>query len=91
MSFSGKTLVIVGAAGGIGAALVRAALTRGACVLAVDCDETGLRRLVAENPAQNLSTCCASLFNPDFYSTVEQRCLDTFGAYSIWIKQQKLK
>jgi len=44
---SGKVLVVTGAAGDLGIAVVRAAVTRGAHVLAVDLDEHALNRISA--------------------------------------------
>lgn len=43
--YAGRTVVVTGAAGGIGSALVRMLLPRGARVLAIDVDAAGLDRL----------------------------------------------
>lgn len=49
--FTGKNVLITGAAGGIGHGLVSAFATWGATVMAVDYDQTGLDRLSSEVPA----------------------------------------
>jgi NAD(P)-dependent dehydrogenase (short-subunit alcohol dehydrogenase family) len=49
-SLSGKTVVVTGAAGGIGAAVVRGFHEQGARTVAVDLDESGLQRLADELP-----------------------------------------
>lgn len=48
MGLEGKTLVVTGAASGIGRAVARGAHAAGAAVVAVDMDEDGLRTLAAE-------------------------------------------
>jgi NADPH:quinone reductase-like Zn-dependent oxidoreductase len=47
--FAGRSVVITGAAGGIGIVLVQRFLTRGARVFAVDRDQDALDRLQAEH------------------------------------------
>lgn len=49
--FRGEHVLVTGAAGGIGAALVRRLLRQGATVTALDADATGLAALQAEAPA----------------------------------------
>ena len=48
--YQGRTVVVTGAAGGIGSALVRMLLSRGARVLAIDVDAPGLARLAQAHP-----------------------------------------
>jgi NAD(P)-dependent dehydrogenase (short-subunit alcohol dehydrogenase family) len=48
MTFAARRAVVTGAAGGIGAAIVRSLMADGAIVHALDRDTTGLERLVAE-------------------------------------------
>ena len=48
LSLEGRTLLVTGAAAGIGAASARAAAARGARLLLVDLDEAGASALAAE-------------------------------------------
>ena len=52
LDLSGRTILVTGAAAGIGAATARAAVARGAAALLVDIDAAGLRDLAAQLGAQ---------------------------------------
>ncbi len=58
---SGQGVILTGASGGIGQALVAALLTRGAHVLAVGRDPARLERLLAQHPGGMLSTLSVDL------------------------------
>lgn len=63
LSFSGAVVLITGAANGIGRAMAKEAIHRGAIVIAVDLDETGLDSLKATSPEDQLVTHVASSTN----------------------------
>lgn len=65
-AFDGRLFVVTGAAGGIGRPTCRHLLDCGACVLAVDPDETGLGALARDMDAgQRLTVCPSRLGSPE--------------------------
>ncbi len=59
--FTDACVLVSGAASGIGAALTQALLKQGARVIALDQDEAGLARLVAQWPATQLHVACVDV------------------------------
>lgn len=62
-----KTIVVTGAAGGIGAAVVRRILKQGLGVLACDQDERGLGKLVLSEESCHTSGCVLDLNSGGYF------------------------
>jgi NAD(P)-dependent dehydrogenase (short-subunit alcohol dehydrogenase family) len=82
MSLTGKVAVVTGAAGEVGAAVVRVLLTRGAQLLAVDRDEASLARLSAE--LDGVETWIADVSKGEDVATYVGRALDLWGGIDLF-------
>lgn len=73
--FAGKTIIVTGAAGGIGAAVATRVLAESGRVIATDIAEERLRELLDAHPAAELSIVAGNLLDP---GTID-RVLDAAG------------
>jgi NAD(P)-dependent dehydrogenase (short-subunit alcohol dehydrogenase family) len=79
-SLRGRSIIVTGAASGIGLALARALLRVGAKVLAVDASAPGLDRFATEEPANaDLHCMTIQLGSPDCGDRVAAQALKAFG------------
>lgn len=76
---AGRIAVITGAAGGIGQALVEAALTRGMRVYAVDKDVPGLAALADRLATDRLASCPCDLREPSQIAAIARQVLNESG------------
>lgn len=79
MQLQGKTAVITGAGGHIGAAAVRRFCAEGASVLAVDMDAAALDALAREMSNQPVSICAADVTDPASMQRVADTAKAAFG------------
>ncbi len=63
--FSGKSVIVTGAARGIGRVMVRRFVEAGADVVAADRDEPGLRETCADLPAERVTAVVADVSQED--------------------------
>jgi len=78
LRLDGRTLVITGAAQGIGLALGRLAIRFGACVVGVDLNEQGLKE--AGLPPDRFLLVCGDVADPQTAQRAVQEGVSTFGA-----------
>jgi NAD(P)-dependent dehydrogenase (short-subunit alcohol dehydrogenase family) len=85
MDPEGKVIVVTGAAGGIGGALVRALLTRGArSVVAADIDGGGVERLSGELGAARVLPRLLDVSEEQATRTLVGEIEETVGAIDVW-------
>ena len=80
-SLSGKTAVVTGGAGGIGAALAQRLVAEGAQVVLLDLDADGLTRVASQLPPDRVKTIRCDLTDPDDCA----RAIEEAGAVDILI------
>lgn len=79
-----KTLMVTGAAAGIGAAIVRAAVAQGHRVLATDIDLAGARALAAEYPEQ-ITTARLDVTSPEEWERALDCAWSEFGRLDVLV------
>jgi NAD(P)-dependent dehydrogenase (short-subunit alcohol dehydrogenase family) len=82
MSEGTKTFIVTGAGGGVGSAAVRQLAERGANVLAVDLDETGLARTAAANSNGSVVTRKADVSSEDEVKAYVEDAVKQWGSLS---------
>jgi len=86
-NLQGRTVLLTGAAGGIGRVLAKAFLESGAAVVAADVDAAGLQRL---EPAERLVTRVLDIAHPAACEAVVKETAKRFGALDILINNGAL-
>ena len=79
----GKTCIVTGGAGSLGAAAARLFVEHGANVLLVDRDETGLEKAAASLPAESVATIAADVSQADGAATYAALALARFGGIDV--------
>lgn len=79
-SLVGKSIIVTGAAQGIGRAIAQLALDLGATVTAVDLNAPSLQAFAEEAGRDRLLPMVGSVAEPDFASEVVAKAVQTFGA-----------
>jgi 3-oxoacyl-[acyl-carrier protein] reductase len=79
-SLVGKSIIVTGAAQGIGRAIAQLALDLGATVTAVDLNAPSLQAFAEEAGRDRLLPMVSSVAEPDFASEVVAKAVQTFGA-----------
>lgn len=77
--FSGRTIIVTGGAGGIGAAAVRYLVAEGANVVAVDLEEAALRASVEGLPSDRILTCAADVATAADNDRMAAATVERFG------------
>ena len=79
----GKTCIVTGGAGSLGAAAARLFVEHGANVLLVDRDETGLEQVAASLPADKVATIAADVSQADGAAAYAALALARFGGIDV--------
>jgi len=82
-SLNGKTAIVTGAAGGIGAATAALFVREGASVMAVDRDGEGLTRTVERIGGDRIATCVADISSPADVGRYVAATISRFGGLDI--------
>lgn len=85
--FDQRSVIVTGAASGIGRAIVFRLLAEGARVLAVDRDSTPLGNLP---PSDRLKTFVADINGPGEPARISQACLDAYGGVQVLVNNAGL-
>lgn len=80
VSLQGKTVVVTGAAQGIGQAVAECALGLGANVVAVDLNQAALEQTAAGWPAERVLTVAGSVTDPALAEATVARAVERFGS-----------
>jgi 3-oxoacyl-[acyl-carrier protein] reductase len=80
MTLAGRSIVVTGAAQGIGRAIAELAIALGGCVTAVDLNEAALAELSEALDANRLLTIVGDIAKPEFAPDVVERAVARFGA-----------
>lgn len=80
MTLAGRSIVVTGAAQGIGRAIAELAIALGGCVTAVDLNEAALAELSEPLDANRLLTIVGDIAKPEFAPDVVERAVARFGA-----------
>ena len=80
LSLAGKSIIVTGAAQGIGRAIAQLALDLGATVTAVDLNAPSLQAFADEAGRDRLLPMAGSVAEPDFATEVVAKAAQTFGA-----------
>jgi NAD(P)-dependent dehydrogenase (short-subunit alcohol dehydrogenase family) len=86
-NLQGRTVLLTGAAGGIGRVLAKAFLESGAAVVAADVDAAGLQRL---EPAERLVTRVLDIADPAACEAAVEQTAKRFGALDVLINNGAL-
>ncbi|HEY3190799.1 MAG TPA: SDR family NAD(P)-dependent oxidoreductase, partial [Solirubrobacteraceae bacterium] len=85
MDAEGRTIVVTGAAGGIGGALVRGLVERGArMVVAADLDRPGVQRLSEELGAQSVVARALDVADEDATRALVDEVERAIGPIDVW-------
>ncbi|MFC2095382.1 SDR family NAD(P)-dependent oxidoreductase [Candidatus Bipolaricaulota bacterium] len=82
--YTGKTVIVTGAARGVGRAMAQGFAAMGANVIAADRDAQGLGE-TAQGSDQSLVTVVGDISSPDGAKSIVQAALDTFGGLDICV------
>jgi NAD(P)-dependent dehydrogenase (short-subunit alcohol dehydrogenase family) len=82
-ALKGKTAIVTGAAGGIGAATAALFVREGASVMAVDRDEEGLARTAREIGGDRIAICVADVSSPADVERYVAAAVSRFGGLDI--------
>ena len=80
---AGKTAIVTGAAGGIGAAMVARLLAEGSSVVGVDLDERAVERVCKEVGAQRWLAVAADVSKEEDCRSYVRRAVDRFGGIDL--------
>lgn len=83
--FTDRTVLVTGAAAGIGRAVALAFVEQGARVAALDRDEAGLKRLEAEAPADRLLPITADVTDADALRSAVDAAIAAFGPVRVLV------
>ncbi len=81
--FAGKTVLVTGAANGIGAATVRRFLDEGARVAAIDREKEGFAENLADAPPERLLTIVGDCTEASVLADFHERAVEAFGPVDI--------
>ena len=80
MRLDGRTVIVTGAAGGIGLEIVKLCITLGARVVLVDRNREAVEKILCGFPAEQTLSVCGDVASEEFAADCMARSLDRFGA-----------